>query len=260
MTSIIGDPDMHQEAVSVEPSATLKTVSGSNRLRMIAQSITEPLEQANKWSVPPELQGNQLTQHQIEKFKAFEELVVHPVALRLREMDPNSEILISGSYKNNPDGVRLWSDVDVIVLSRVLKDPEKYIEFLAALQARALDYHLNYREGSDWYQPVFFTRATTENFFQHLAAHMVMEKLDAARAGTGVQQVGRCVEPDYNDYAKVLPCHFLYYADAQEMLDREPEYLGRRLLTSSKPVLETNSDRVFCHKRDQQNPVLQSTL
>lgn len=252
---------MHQDlSSSVAGSVnSLDVTAGSRWLREIAQGLTVPSAEPGKWAVPQEVVGEQLTRNQIEKFKAFEAMVVLPLALKLREMDPDAEVLISGSYKNNPDGVRLWSDIDVIVLSRILRNPEQYIECLAALHSLGRDYHLNYQDQGARFHPVFFTRATGENFFQYCAAQMVMEADRAAQGADALNGQFRS-EPDYSDYARVLPCHALFYSDSQELLDREPEYLGKRLLKGSQQVLDSKPDLFFAEKRVHNLSVLQNTL
>lgn len=145
------------------------------------------------------------------KFKSFEDAVLEPAA-RLLASD---SLHIAGSYVNNPASLRRASDIDMIVFSSGLKEPASYLSYLNGLEKLATSFRTS--TGS---LPIFFTQANNETSFTYVA-----------RTHSGLP------------LEEIVPCHFLYYGNGEEMMHREPPGLATKLmrdarsLAGSKPPL-----------------------
>lgn len=141
-----------------------------------------------------------------KKFASFETNVIDRLSSSLSELDPNSSVLVTGSYRNNPLQLRQTSDIDMIVFSRSLRDCPTYINFLDKIQ----NISDTFRE-STGLTPVFFTTVAAENNFIYMARKE--RSLDG-----------------------VVPVHFLFYETEQELFHLEPKGLATRLLTAAKVI------------------------
>lgn len=145
----------------------------------------------------------------IKKFSAFEAHIARHLGMgSVPPPHPSMEVLLTGSYIHQPANLRAGSDVDMLVLSRELKDPAAYVSFLEGLNA--LGRTLVATTGNI---PVFFTQAANENAFCYVASGAHGARMD-----------------------RIVPCHFLYYGDRQELFEREPLALAGRLLGAAKTV------------------------
>jgi hypothetical protein len=165
-----------------------------------------------------------ISEYRRELFQNFENRVIKPFAEELLSTDAEGVVRVAGSYNDPHAKVRLSSDVDVLVLSEALKEPEKYLYALLSLANSAQAWREDMAiKGGVQVEPYFFTRAITEE-----------DKFALILSVSGCQE------------KNIIPCHFLYYRDEAELVQRE-EMLGHRLLGSSRAVLNTrsSSDAVF---------------
>jgi hypothetical protein len=166
----------------------------------------------------------EISDHRRELFRSFENHVIVPFCDKLTSLDPEGVVRVAGSYINPTARVRLSSDVDLVVLSPGLKTPERYITALLTVASLAADWRQEMKSSHNSHvEPYFFTRAITEE-----------DKFMLTRIVTGCEE------------KNILPCHFLYYRDEAEIVQRE-EDLGRRILTASRAVLggKPNTEAVF---------------
>lgn len=141
-----------------------------------------------------------------KKFASFENIVIDKLSALLEIVDSNSSVLVTGSYRNNPANLRQTSDIDMIILSKSLRSGSTYIEFLENLKDLSRAF-----KDSTQLTPVFFTTAAAENNFIYMARKE--RSLDG-----------------------VVPVHFLYYKDENELFHLEPLGLATRLFISSKVI------------------------
>jgi hypothetical protein len=182
---------------------------------------------------------NEISEHRRRLFQDFEKQVILPFAKSLASNDAQGIVKVAGSYNKSGAKVRLSSDVDMVVLSPLLKDPEQYLRALLELSNLAERWRDGRNaNGEDKVEPYFFTRAITEE-----------DKF------TIVELVTQC-EP-----RNIIPCHFLYYRDEAEILAREGD-LGKRLLEHSRPALQRrgSTDAIFNPEIGRKDPARQSTF
>lgn len=140
----------------------------------------------------------------ISKLQNFETSIFESIKSCIFSSDPNSCIKIAGSYKNNADRIRLTSDIDVIIFSEVLSNPNEYVALLKDINQRAL---LPTEQ-----QSFYFTKVNSEIYFIH-----------EAKKSTGLP------------FNKLVPVHFLVYNDMKEFFTLEPQPLASRLIEKEDP-------------------------
>jgi hypothetical protein len=97
----------------------------------------------------------------------------------------------------------------MLVYSSELKDSATYFQFLQKFEERAWQF-----KNATGLHPVFFTQQVNEFTY-----------CDKARSTFGKPQ------------CEIIPCHFLYYRDSDEILAREPLSLAKGLMKNSRSIL-----------------------
>lgn len=211
---------------------SLASHTDTNPSSRTVSSVPDRLDSVNFTFIPEESQPlsprevgelSEIDKHRSVLFQSFEQEVIRPFAIALAEKDANSIVKVAGSHNDPNRSMRLYSDVDMIVLSPMLKAPEAYLDVLFKLSELANEWKIRQTEESSTpIAPVFFTRALNE-------MHTI----------SMVKLASDC------DPLNIVPCHFLFYRDEAELIQRE-QVLGDRLLSGARPVLNrSNTDAVF---------------
>ncbi|MCR4329824.1 MAG: hypothetical protein NUV65_04755 [Candidatus Roizmanbacteria bacterium] len=170
-------------------------------------------------------EGN-VNEGRFNRMVAFRSSVMNPVSHLFEDensplYDPRASVLVSGSSAawDGKKQFRAGSDIDFLVMSEVLNDPDRYANFLMQVQL----YDQSFIDGAG-VAPVYFTNASSESD----VLYVVREHWE--RYG-GIKYVRG--EDHANRY---LPVHFLYYPGYRSFFRREPDRLANRLLDSSTVI------------------------
>lgn len=144
------------------------------------------------------------------KLELVVEEVIRPWAKILQRLDPDATVLIGGSYKKDVGKLTKHADLDLIVISERLQDPETYIACLRDLRAQAMRLQTKNKAGvsfgsSEDYRKLFYTEALSNK-----------------------EELG---------LLEVTSIHFLYYPDFVTYCRRE-KYLGDSLLKGTEVIIK----------------------
>lgn len=160
-------------------------------------------------------------EHVALRFQGFENEVLSPFGDFLCSHDPQSNIAVGGSYAKGVEFLRAASDLDMLVFSKVVDAPTKYIIALQELNSLARSFKRKK------VVPIFFTRELSEFFFIHIAKQQKTKY-------------------------PILPCHVLFYKNEEELVQREPWKIASHFLFKTR-IIKGLDRGDFSHLKNEQN-------